>query len=389
MSLLTVNRVEPGWEPVRDALAANLESGLDRGAGVAVMHKGRLVVDIVGGTRDKEHVVPYDDNTLQVVFSTTKGITALAVAMCVERGLLDYNEKVATYWPEFAVHGKQDITVAQLLAHRGGLYTVDGEISLEEALNWDTVTSRLAATKPLFEPNSTHGYHALTYGWLAGELVRRVTGVSLGTFVQNEIVQPLGVEFWIGLPAEHESRVARLMAHPIPSFPPDIAKFMLDHGGPGSLGEKALSLNGAFGNGVFNRPEVHAAEIPGANGITNARALATIYAATIGEVNGVRLLGENTRQLATTSETPDGEPDAVLGHPTVFGKGYMLHSSRNPYAGPGSFGHDGAGGSVAFAQPSRQLAVAYVMNTMMTTYDEDPRRGAYVRAAVACADSVG
>jgi len=389
VSLLTVDRVEPGWEPVRDALLANLESGLDRGAGVAVMHKGRLVVDIAGGTTDKEKTIPYDDNTLQVVFSTTKGITAIAVAMCVERGLLQYDEKVVTYWPEFGAHGKHGLTVAQLLAHRGGLYTVDGEITLEEALHWDTVTSRLADTKPLFEPNSTHGYHALTYGWLAGELVRRVTGRSLGTFVQEEIVQPLGVEFWIGLPAEHEPRVARLMAHPIPKFPPEIAKFMLDHGGPGSLAEKALSLNGAFGNGVFNRPDVHAAEIPGANGITNARALATIYAATIGEVNGVRLLNEETRQLATTSETPDGEIDAILGHPTVFGKGFMLHSTRNPYAGPGSFGHDGAGGSVAFAQPSRELAVAYVMNTMLTTYEEDPRKSAYVNAAVKCADSVG
>ena len=387
MSLLTVDNVEPGWEPVRDALVANLESGQDRGAGVAVMHKGRLVVDLMGGTRDKEGVVPYGPDALQIVFSTTKGVTALAVAMCVERRLLDYNEKVAKYWPEFAAHGKGDITVAQLMSHRAGLYSVDGDITLTEALDWDTITRRLADTRPLFTPNSTHGYHALTYGWLAGELVRRVTGRSLGTFVNEEIVSPLGVDFWIGLPAEHETRVARLMAHPVPSFPPDIAKFMLDHGGPGSLGEKALSLNGAFGNGVFNKPEVHAAEIPGANGIGNARALATIYAATIGEVNGVRLIGEEARQVAVTSETPAGEPDLILGHPTVFGKGYMLHSSRNPYAGPGSFGHDGAGGSVAFAQPSRELAVSYVMNTMMTTYEEDPRRSAYIRAAVQCADA--
>lgn len=385
--MLTVDFVAPGWEPVRDALVANLESGQDRGAGVAVVHRGRLVVDVMGGHRDRNGEVPYGPGALQVVFSTTKGVTALAAAMCVERGLLAYDEKVATYWPEFAAHGKGDITIAELLGHRAGLYTVDGPVSLEEALDWETVTSRLAATAPHFEPGSTHGYHALTYGWLAGELVRRSSGLSIGEFVQRNISGPLGVEFWIGLPAEHDHRVAHLMAHPVPSFPPEIAKFMLDHGGPGSLGEKALSLNGAFGPGAFNKPEVRAAMIPGANGIGNARALATIYAATIGEVNGVRLISEETRRMAAESVTPDGEKDLILGHPTVFAKGYMLDSTRNNYGGPGGFGHDGAGGSVACAVPSRQLAISYVMNTMMTTYDGDPRREAYVNAAVRCSEN--
>ena len=385
--MLTVDFVAPGWEPVRDALVANLESGQDRGAGVAVVHRGELVVDLMGGHRDRNGEVPYGPDALQVVFSTTKGVTALAVAMCVERGLLDYGERVAAYWPEFAANGKDTITVAELLGHRAGLYTVDGPMTLEEALDWDTVTSRLAATAPHFAPGSTHGYHALTYGWLAGELVRRASGMSIGEFVQRNISGPLGVEFWIGLPAAHDHRVAHLMAHPVPSFPPEIARFMLDHGGPGSLGEKALSLNGAFGPGAFNKPEVRAAMIPGANGIGNARALATIYAATIGEVNGVRLISEETRRLAAASVTPEGEKDLILGHPTVFAKGYMLDSTRNNYGGPGGFGHDGAGGSVACAVPSRQLAVSYVMNTMMTTYDGDPRRESYVNAAVRCSES--
>ena len=384
---LSVDFVAPGWESVRDEFVRNLESGMDRGAGVAVMHRGRLVVDLMGGYRDRDGAVAYGPETLQLVFSTTKGITALAVAMCVERGLLDYSERVAAYWPEFAANGKQDITVAQLLSHRGGLYTVDGPITLEEALDWGTITGRLAEMAPLFPPGTTHGYHALTYGWLGGELVRRVTGTSLGTFVQENIVKPLGVELWIGLPEEHEHRVAHIMAHPIPKFPPDIAKFMLDHGGPGSLGDKALSLNGAFGPGVFNRRDTHAAEVPGANAITNARSLATIYAATIGEVNGVRLLGEETRRLGTTSETPQGEIDEILGHPTDFGKGWMLESTRNNYGGPGGFGHDGAGGSVACAVPSRELAVSYVMNTMLTTYDGDPRREGYINAAVRCSEN--
>lgn len=384
---LSVDSVAPGWEPVRDALLENLASGMDRGAGVSVYHRGTCVVDLMGGHRDRNGEVPYGPDTLQVVFSTTKGITALCVAMCVERGLLSYDAPVADYWPEFAARGKGAITVRELMSHRAGLYTVDGPITLAEALDWDTVTQRLADTAPLFGPGTAHGYHALTYGWLAGELVRRVSGLSLGDFVQENISRPLGIELWVGLPAEHDHRVAHLMAHPLPVFPPEIAKFMLDHSGPGSLGEKALSLNGAFGQGAFNRTDVRAAQIPGANCITTARALAKVYAAVIGEVDGVSLLGQATLHEATRSNTPAGEPDVILGHPTVFGMGWMLHSERNPYAGPGSFGHDGAGGSVACASPSRELAVSYVMNTMLTVYDGDPRRQGYINAAVRCADA--
>ncbi len=384
---LHVDNVAPGWEPVRDVLVANLESGMDRGAGCAVYHRGRLVVDVVGGHRDRAGDVPYDGDTLQLVFSTTKGITSIAVAMCVERGLLDYSEKVSTYWPEFGANGKGDVTVAQLLAHRAGLYTTDEPMALEDTLDWGTITARLASMAPLFEPNSTHGYHAITFGWLAGELVRRVTGKSLGTFVRDEIAAPLGAEMWIGIPDEHQSRVAHIMAHPVPSFPPEIARIMLERGGPGTLGEKALTLLGAYGNGVFNKPEVRAAEVPGANGISNARSLAAIYAACIGEVNGVRLLNDQTVRAATTSETPHGETDVVLREETVFAKGFMVHSERTPYAGPTSFGHDGAGGSCAFAQPSRELALGYVMNTMLTTYELDPRRYGLIEAAVRCADA--
>lgn len=384
---LTVDQVAPGWEPVREAFVANLESGLDRGAGVSVVHGGRCVVDLMGGHRDKVGEVPYGPDVLQLVFSTTKGIVSIALAMCVRRGLLSYGDRVADHWPEFAARGKEDVTVAQLLAHRGGLYTVEGAVTLEEVLDWDVITARLADTAPLFPPGSTHGYHALTFGWLAGEVLRRVTGRGVGEFVRTEIAEPLGVEMWIGLPDELQSRVAHIMAHPLPSFPPEIARIMNDRGGPGSLGERASSLNGAFGNGTFNRPEVRAAEIPGANGITNARSLATIYAATIGEVNGVRLLDETSLREATTSETPEGEVDLVLMDGTVFGKGFMLASERTPYSGPGCFGHDGAGGSCAFADPRRDMGFAYVMNTMLTSYEPDPRRRSLIEAAARCADA--
>lgn len=388
MSILTVDRVASGWEPVRDAFLEGFENGEEHGAGVAVYHRGACVVDLVGGWRDKDHTQPYGDDALQVVFSTTKGITSLAVAMCVQQGLLDYSEPVVTYWPEFAAHGKDTVTVAQLLSHRAGLYTVDGPITLDEALLWDTVTQRLAQTAPRFPVDSTHGYHAITFGWLAGELVRRVTGKSLGTFVRDHISSPLGADFHIGLPAELEPRVARLMAHPIPKFPPDIARIMMERSAPGTKGADALGLNGAFGPGAFNKAEVHAAEIPGANGIGNARSLARIYAAAVGEVDGVRLLSDSVREQATTNNTPDGEMDVVLISETVFAMGFMLHCDRSLFSGPGAFGHNGAGGSVSFGDPHRNMGFSYVMNTMMTVYDEDPRRSRLVRAATQCADAV-
>lgn len=388
MSPLTVDIVAPGWEPVRDAFLEGFDKGEEHGAQVAVYHRGSRVVDLTGGWQDKDHTVPYGPDALQVVFSTTKGITSIAVAMCVEQGLLDYPEKVATYWPEFAAQGKGDITVAQLLSHRGGLYTVDGPITLEEALDWDTVTQRLSVTAPRFPVDSGHGYHAITFGWLAGELVRRVTGKSLGTFVRDHIVAPLGAEFHIGLPEHLEPRVARLLAHPIPKFPPDIARIMMERSAPGTRGAEALSVNGAFGQGAFNKPEVHRAEIPGANGIGNARSLARIYAATLGEVDGVRLLGDDALARATVNNTPEGEMDMVLISETVFAMGFMLHCDRSKFSGPGAFGHNGAGGSVSFADPVRSMGFSYVMNTMMTVYDEDPRRSRLVTAAARCADAV-
>jgi CubicO group peptidase (beta-lactamase class C family) len=387
MSILTVDTVAPGWGPVRDAFLRGFENGEEHGAAVSVYHHGECVVDLMGGWRDREHTIAYGPDTLQVVFSTTKGIASIAVAMCVERGLLNYSEKVSTYWPEFGAHGKENMTVAQLLSHRGGLYTVDGDITLDEALQWDIITQRLANTAPLFPIDSAHGYHALTFGWLAGELVRRVTGQSIGDFVRTNIAEPLNAEFHIGLPAEKSSRVARLMAHPLPKFPPDQAKIMFERGGPGTKGERALGLNGAFGPGAFNKPEVHAAQIPGANGIGNARSLARIYAATVSDVNGVRLLGDDVRNIATTNNTPAGEQDQVLISDTQFAMGFMVHCDRSNFSGPGGFGHNGAGGSVAFAHPGRNMGFSYVMNTMMTVFDEDPRRARLIAAASQCADA--
>jgi CubicO group peptidase (beta-lactamase class C family) len=385
--------VEPGWEGVRTAFETNFDHDDEVGASVAVYHRGRPVVQLVGGTFDEAGQRPYTDDTLQLVFSTTKGITAIAVAMCVQRGLIDYDQRVSHYWPEFAAHGKGDVTVAQLLSHQAGLITVDGPITLAEALDWDTITSRLAGTKPDWPVGSTHGYHAITYGWLAGELIRRTDGRLPGQFVADEIAGPLGVEVYIGLPADLESRVSPLVGRPMnaDSIEDPALKAMLEMFlGPESRGGRSLFLSGAFaGEDVFNRPDVHAAQIPAANGISNAPALAKMYAATIGEVDGVRLLDDATVQRASTTVTPDNEPDACLIMPTTFGMGFMTHGPFTPYAGPGSFGHPGAGGSVAFAQPDRQLAFAYVMNKMAANLAADARAQRLTDAAVVAADHAG
>jgi CubicO group peptidase (beta-lactamase class C family) len=293
--------------------------------------------------------------------------------------------------PEFAAHGKGDATVAQLLSHQCGLFSVDGPITLEEALDWDTVTSRLADTAPGWPIGSGHGYHALTYGWLAGELIRRTDGRTPGEFVRDEISGPLGIDLWIGLPESEEHRVAPLVGRPLSTEASDPAiKAMLEQFiGPDTRGGRALSLNGAFSvEGAFNRRDVHAAQIPAANGITNATALATMYAATLQPINGVQLLDDEVRDVARTTLTPSGEADLCLIMPTTFGMGFMTHGQFTPFGGPGSYGHPGAGGSEAFALPERDLAFAYVMSKMSSNLSGDVRARRLIDAATSVVDGL-
>jgi CubicO group peptidase (beta-lactamase class C family) len=306
--------VAPGWEPVRAAFEKNFELGEEVGASAAVYHRGQRVVDIWGGAFGLGSERPYDDSTLQLMFSTTKGIVAIAVAMCVQRGLIDYDAPVSTYWPEFAAHDKGDATVAQLLSHQCGLIAPDGPVTLADALDWKTITAMLADTKPDWPIGTGHGYHAVTFGFLAGELIRRTDGRSPGQFVSDEIAGPLGVELWIGLPEEMEDRVSPILGRPLNEDNPDPAiKAMLEMFlGPGTRGGRALFLNGAFQvEDAFNRRDVHAAEVPAANGIGNAAALAKIYAATIGEVDGMRLLGQDVLDRAARLSLPRTNPICV------------------------------------------------------------------------------
>lgn len=381
--------VADGWQAVADQLSASIAAGDDIGASVAVFHRGECVVNVTGGAFDETGERQYDADTLQLVFSTTKGIASIAVAMCVQRGLLDYDAPVADYWPEFAAEGKGEATVAQLLSHQCGLITIDG-ITLAEALDLELVTSRLAGAAPEWPIGTGHGYHAVTFGWLAGELVRRTDGRPLGRFVADEIAGPLGVDLWIGLPESEEHRVSPIiggLGADDGSMDPQLKALMEQVIGPGTRGGRALSLSGAFAvDGVWNRRDVHAAEIPAANAITNAGALAKVYAATLGPVDGVELLDEATRERARALITPEGEADLCLVMPTTFSMGFMTHGFFTPYAGPGSFGHPGAGGSVAFAQPERELAFAYAMNKMAPNLAGDLRAQRLIDATVAIID---
>ena len=384
-----------GFDEVREVFERNFDEHGEVGAGFAVYVDGEPVVEITGGVTTDG--APYDDRTLQMVFSSTKGATAICAHLLSQRGELDLHAPVVQYWPEFGAHGKDQIPVSWLLSHRSGLIDTTRTMTPDEMLDWDTVTAALADSTPLWEPGTQHGYHAVTYGWLVGEVVRRVSGRSLGEFFADEVAGPLGLDFWIGLPDEQVDRVSKL----IPMSPPEgLPMLMAEEGagsadgdgaaptglvqlldmllGPGNLAGRALSApGGAAGDEqIWNEPRTWAAQIPAANGVTNAVSLARMYAAVVGEVDGVRLLSPESVNAAIEPQVEGA--DAVLMFPIPFGLGFMRHSDFSPFAGPRSFGHYGAGGSVGFADPDRRLAVGYTMNQMHFGIAGDPRTAALI-----------
>ncbi|UJR24401.1 hypothetical protein I4U23_005778 [Adineta vaga] len=342
--------IEPGWEFIYDLFQNNFIENQDLGASVAVYHQGKLVISLSGGWFDESRTKLYDDNTLQLVFSTTKGIVAAAVALAVQRNLLDYSALVTRYWPEYGQNGKENTRVSDILSHRAGL--PDVAASFEEYLNWTTMKHILEQQSPSWLPGSAHSYHSLTYGWLVGELIRRVDPKqrSVGEFIQDEISIPSNLEFYIGLPLIEEYRVSPLEFNQI------------------SQNLNNQSLNSALN--FFNDIRLHQAEVPAVNGISNAYSIARFYSLLIGDIdNGKykRILNEDIMKLATKSNTPDGELDLFSQTHLPFGMGFMLLDKLLPKLGPGSFGHFGAGGSFGLAAPSHNLSFAYVMNRMDAT----------------------
>jgi CubicO group peptidase (beta-lactamase class C family) len=382
-------KVESGFEGVADAFARNFAEHGEVGAATSVYVAGRKVVDLWGGVADAEAGTPYAEDTLQMVFSTTKGATAACANLLAQRGDLDVDAPVASYWPEFKAAGKGDIPVRWLLCHKAGLPYVDAQLTLRDALAWDPVIRALEAQAPVWEPGTAHGYHATTYGWLVGEVIRRVSGRSVGTFFAEEIAGPLGLEFWIGLPDDQQHRVAPLVSWGKPKDAA-MAELLEQFMGPDTMLGKALgapSMVFTEEDGVWNRPEVRAAEIPAANGVTNARSLARLYAGLTGTVEGgpsEPLLTAD--QVAKASERQTSGPDKVLMLETTFGLGFFTASEMARYGSTASFGHTGAGGSVGFTDPENGIGFGYVMNRMLQSLTGDPRSAGLIGAVY---DAIG
>ena len=369
--------VAAGFEPVREAFAVNFEKHGEVGAACCVHLNGKRVVDLWGGVTAPGGSEPYTADTLQMVWSTTKGVVAVAAHMLAQEGKLDFDAPVSDYWPEFAAEGKDGIPVRWLFCHKSGLAAVDRQLGLAEVVAWTPCVEALAAQRPYWEPGTAHGYHTWTYGWLAGEVIRRVSGRSVGTFVAERIAKPLQAEFWIGLPEGMNGRVAPVLP-PAPAAPgaaPDPWAARLAD--PNSLAHKSWA-NPAVPPAAFNEYPFRGAEVPAGNGIGTARALSRLYAASIGEIDGVRLLEPTTLERATKTQAR-GE-DLVQGYETRFGTGFQLSFPFRPMAGEGSFGHYGSGGSVGFAHQELGISFGYTMNQMRPVYGKDPRTSGLVEA---------
>lgn len=357
---------------VREEFDRNFAERGEVGASVSVTVDGETVVDLWGGVADPATGRPWERDTIGIVWSCTKGAVALCAHMLVSRGELDLDAFVPEYWPEFAKNGKERVTVRMLLAHQAGLAAIRDPLPEPGLLDWDLVVDMLAAQEPLWPPGTQHGYHALTYGHVVGEIVRRISGRSLGSFFRDEVADPLGLDFWIGMPAEHDERVAPIIPVEPPAAQDEVSEFfakaMAD---PTSIPALvALNSGGMLFPGVVDRREVYGAEIPAANGIANARALAAMYRplALGGSVDGVDLLDEDTLAEATRVASASSV-DATLGVPTRFALGFMKAMDNRALPGNDSvliaedaFGHAGYGGSVGFADPVARMSFGYSMN---------------------------
>ncbi|MGQ4432824.1 MULTISPECIES: serine hydrolase domain-containing protein [unclassified Streptomyces] len=365
---------DPRFTAVRTALEENFRDRGELGAAVTVTVGGETVADLWGGWADAAGTRPWERDTLVNVWSTTKGPVALCAHLLADRGLLDLDAPVAAYWPEFAAAGKENVLVRHLLSHRAGLAGLREPHSLEQLYDWELTTERLAATEPWWEPGTRSGYHALTYGFLVGEVVRRVSGLLPSAFLEREVTGPLGIDFTIGLPEKEAGRAAELVHPPAASASEQAAVF--SQLAPAAI---AALTNPVAGAAEANTPEWRAAEIPAANGHGTARAVAALYGVLAGRgtYDGHRILSP-----AAAERVREGQGscrDLVLGagfaHETEVGLGLWLSGPNGSYGpNPKAFGHDGFGGSFGLADPEAGVAIGYVMNRMGPHIADDPRK---------------
>ena len=363
----------PRFSAVRKVFAGAFAAGEELGARFTACLDGEVVVDLWAGFADRERTQPFDADTLAPVFSTTKAVAAILVARLVDAGKLAYAQPVADVWPEFSQAGKGAITVEQALSHRAGLSGFPDPMPPETWFDWDAICDRLAAMAPLWPPGTASGYHPVTFGYLAGEIFRRVDGRTMGAALREDLAEPLGLDLWIGLPDAEHGRVAQM------ERPKTLPKF-----GEINVATRAAFLTPWASPGGRGSADWRRAEIPSANGHATAPALARLMGALArgGELDGVRVLSDGAVE-ALAAERIHGQ-DLVLPYVVSWGAGVMRNTGSKPY-GPGgrTFGHSGWGGSCAFADPDTGVSAAYVMNRQSSELVGDPRARRLVEALYA------
>lgn len=378
---------DPRFARVKEIFAESFAAGADLGASVCVYWEGQPVVDLWAGFTDESRTKPWSKDSLVNVFSTTKGMTALCALRLVEEGLLDLDAPVARYWPEFAAAGKESLPVRFLLNHQAGLPAISAVMEPDALYDWTAMVEALAAQEPWWEPGTQHGYHAISFGFLVGELVRRITGRSLGTYFREELASPLGLDFHIGLPPELEDRVVALIEGPVhESEGPNLMEAIFAE--PDGMLAKAF-LNPPIDPMAVNERAWRAAEIPAANGHGTAESLARIYSilSTGGELDGVHVLHPDMIERSRTEESYG--LDAILPLISRFGVGFALPPAEEPTGpNPQAFGHAGMGGSYGQADPEYRMGFGYTMNLMHTgSWLVDPRPRAMLRGVYEAIDS--
>ena len=356
---------DPQFSKVRETFEKLYQEDREIGSCFAVYKDGNPLVDLWGGFQDKDKTKPWQKDNLVTVYSTTKGVAAFCIALAMEKGLLKYEEKVSTYWPEFANNGKENITVGMLMSHQAGICSPETR-NVDDYYNQNLMSEKLAGMTPIWEPGTASGYHSMTFGWLTSELILRVTGKSLGTFFREEVGDQHEIDFFIGLPESEDHRVAELV-------PFEIVRNENSEQQKIELTDAQKSQRNSAGTlDIQNTKAWRQAEIPSANGQGNAAGLAKLYSLIIPEDNSLKLLKEDTVDQMTTMQI-EGR-DLVLAVQVRWGVGFILNKHKIIY-GPieGAFGHSGYGGSCAFGDPVNKIGVSYVMNRMLDNFNADGR----------------
>ena len=367
---------DPQFSKVKETFEKLYREDREIGSCFAVYKDGNPLVDLWGGFQDKDKTKPWQKDNLVTVYSTTKGVAAFCIALAMEKGLLKYEEKVSTYWPEFSNNGKEDITIGMLMSHQAGICSPETR-NVEDYYNQSLMAEKLAGMTPIWEPGTASGYHSMTFGWLTSELILRVTGKSLGTFFREEVGDRHEIDFFIGLPESEDHRVAELV-------PFDIVRNENSEQQQVELTDAQKSQRNSAGTlNIQNTKEWRQAEIPSANGQGNAGGLAKLYSLIVPEDNNLKLLKDDTVNQMTTMQI-EGR-DLVLAVQVRWGVGFILNKHKIIY-GPieGAFGHSGYGGSCAFGDPENKIGVSYVMNRMLDNFNADGRSIELINATYDC-----